>query len=47
LHYFVSLIALALTPFLHIHWRLLQFPMLLYGANPVLSQLARVAGNPE
>jgi peptidoglycan/LPS O-acetylase OafA/YrhL len=36
LYYFVFLIALVLTPFLHIDWRLLQFPMLLYGANLVL-----------
>jgi peptidoglycan/LPS O-acetylase OafA/YrhL len=36
LYYFVFLIALVLTPFLHIYWRLLEFPMLLYGANLVL-----------
>lgn len=36
LYYFLFLFALALTPFLHIHWRLRQLPLLFYGANVVL-----------
>lgn len=36
LYYFLFLLALALTPILHIHWRLMQMPMLFYGANFVL-----------
>ena len=36
LYFFLFLLALVLTPFLHIHWRMLQVPMLFYGANLVL-----------
>ena len=36
LYYFLFFFALVLTPFLYIHWRLLQLPMLFYGANLVL-----------
>jgi peptidoglycan/LPS O-acetylase OafA/YrhL len=33
LYYFIFLVILVLTPFLHIHWRLGHLPFLFYGAN--------------
>lgn len=36
LYYFILLVTLALTPFLHIHWRLGHLPFFLYATNIVL-----------
>ena len=38
LYYFILFVALALSPLLHIHWRLGHLPFFLYGTNIALGQ---------